>query len=936
MLRKERVFITLEELARNCPKDESGIPLGVSAGDIAQHLSLLRNNCSADLKQLQREGRVTCIVGRPTLYLPKQWLEMQFSGGTALLASSYVGVSDYIKAMTAHRFFGRKITQDEVFESAMGSQQSLQAAMDRAKMALQYPPYGMHVLLLGQTGVGKSTFARAMYSYAVENGFIKSGVAFSAFNCAEYANNQEILLDHLFGHVKGAFTGALRDKPGLVEYTDGGILFLDEVHRLPPEGQEMLFHLLDYGEFRRLGESDSFRKSRIRLFAATTEAPESSLLSTFLRRIPMTIRLPALRDWSIHDRHELIFRLLLDEAKETGRSLRLTADALDFLLRTQFSANIGGLKNALKLACANAFLHEVNHHEVTITRQYVSLSLGDSLYIDKPLLDTLQDLVVEPTSTPVKGIWNPHDASLVDNLSRLQISLSELSFSPSEIVDALGREVHRRMAKRSGNHVANDLRAYVGVDFYDGMQLAWANLDDVLSDRATQRSWSNIVLYLYGEVHRTFTQNMASEPAWIKDVMDELPDLYKAAKMFLLHLHKELNVPISPETISVVTLLFQDDTTKPRTKIHVLVALFGDLIASSMVNVAVHLAGGEGAITALEIPLEFNESWLQTACDTVISSMENDWSLLILTDVPAIIAWHDAKQEEGSSYAMRLVFRPDLFTVLRALYIVQSGSQTMDQMATWLQGSLSNRSVIPSIVKKRIIWACSLTGRGTASAISRLIEQALPEAMRDCITVISRELGGGREVFFDQEEQPVAVVGSVRPPLVGVPFFAVEELLDDTGMQRFLQVVGFGGYTQSFFMEQPDSLDHVSESIDILRDHVKKILERDLIFLNPAVVMVAVQEMMTYLRDDLSHSFSSQWEARFCLHMAYAMERVVKKETVVYPYLQRIQRIFSTEWVQLLGVSQIIEHYLGVQPNDNEIAYLFEMIFPDRALEMFQ
>ena len=66
----------------------------------------------------------------------------------------------------------------------------------------------------------------------------------------------------MFGHVKGAFTGADTDKIGLVEKANGGILFLDEVHRLPPDGQEMLFYLMDKGEYNRLGDG-SKRKSNV-------------------------------------------------------------------------------------------------------------------------------------------------------------------------------------------------------------------------------------------------------------------------------------------------------------------------------------------------------------------------------------------------------------------------------------------------------------------------------------------------------------------------------------------------------------------------------------------------------------------------------------------------------------------------------------------------
>lgn len=111
-------------------------------------------------------------------------------------------------------------------------------------------------------------------------------------------------MSQLFGYVKGAFTGADVPKAGLVEKADGGILFLDEVHRLPSEGQEILFSILDKGKFRRLGETESTREAQIMLIAATTENPESSLLLTFRRRIPVLIELPSLADRPPEERYE--------------------------------------------------------------------------------------------------------------------------------------------------------------------------------------------------------------------------------------------------------------------------------------------------------------------------------------------------------------------------------------------------------------------------------------------------------------------------------------------------------------------------------------------------------------------------------------------------------------------------------------------------------
>jgi Transcriptional regulators containing an AAA-type ATPase domain and a DNA-binding domain len=98
-------------------------------------------------------------------------------------------------------------------------------------------------------------------------------------NCAQYANNPELLTSNLFGYVKGAFTGATEDKKGAFESADRGILFLDEVHRLNSEGQEKLFTFLDQGIIYRVGDTNNPIKLKVRLFFATTESLSSDFFN---------------------------------------------------------------------------------------------------------------------------------------------------------------------------------------------------------------------------------------------------------------------------------------------------------------------------------------------------------------------------------------------------------------------------------------------------------------------------------------------------------------------------------------------------------------------------------------------------------------------------------------------------------------------------------
>lgn len=230
-------------------------PNGISALEIAEELNLSRANVSNDLNKLVSDGKAIKIKGKPTLFI----------------AIDEENVTSNLS----------------VINKFSEANPSLYSAVEQAKAAILYPPNGMNILLLGETGVGKSTFAGLIYKYAIEMNVKSKDSPFITFNCADYANNPQLLLGQLFGVRKGSYTGADFDKVGLLEKANGGILFLDEVHRLPAEGQEMFFTFMDRGVYRRLGETESERSANVLIITATTEDPNTTLLKTFTRRIPM-------------------------------------------------------------------------------------------------------------------------------------------------------------------------------------------------------------------------------------------------------------------------------------------------------------------------------------------------------------------------------------------------------------------------------------------------------------------------------------------------------------------------------------------------------------------------------------------------------------------------------------------------------------------------
>jgi DNA-binding NtrC family response regulator len=264
-------------------------------------------------------------------------------------------------AIVEKRLLSRRVVEletrlGEKFGELIGGSKSMQALFRQMELVA---PTRSNVLIVGESGTGKELVANALHENSP-----RRGARFLPINCA--AIPAEILESELFGHEKGAFTGATARRIGKFELADKGTLFLDEIGELPLEMQVKLLRVLEQRELMRVGGSETIRID-IRLVAATNADLESAVeqgrfrSDLYYRLKVVTLRIPTLRERR-DDIPRLANHFLAQFARENDRErMRLSADAMRALVDARWEGNVRELRNLIE-----SLVVLTPHDEITV------------------------------------------------------------------------------------------------------------------------------------------------------------------------------------------------------------------------------------------------------------------------------------------------------------------------------------------------------------------------------------------------------------------------------------------------------------------------------------------------------------------------------------------------------------------------------------------
>ncbi len=710
----------------------------------------------------------------------------------------------------AHKKTRTKSLQDP-FTSMIGWDKSLKIKVEQAKAAVLYPPNGLHTLIVGATGVGKSELAEVMYQFALQvKGLTSEEFPFVVFNCADYAENPQLLLAQLYGYKKGAFTGADIDKEGLIAKADGGILFLDEVHRLPPEGQEILFQIIDKGKYRKLGETNVVHDAKVKIIAATTEDIEKNLLGTFRRRIPMVIELPPLDARPFEERLEIIKLFFRKEAARINKKIFVDYNTMRALLVYDCVGNIGQLKSDIQVTCARGFLKYVAADDVndTVTVDFACLPI----HITKGLLNSKwdrgsiekiisDDIIFLPNAIYTEERESIYDFSeniyktIEDDYQKLQnsgLSNDMIEQIIGEGLEAKVKKIIKHITKNKDKLQKQDLSSIVKPEVISLVQDMTKRAKSVIKD-LDDTFFYCMATHLNTSVDRIKEGKPLSNP-YLDRVKTDYPDEYGLAKELSQLAGGYLGLELPEEEIGFIAMYLRalaNSGSNPQETIGIVIVTHGN-VAQGMANVANMLLGVD-MVRAVEMSLDESPDIAFERTLETVSKIDKGKGVLILVDMGSLAGFGNLITKK-TGIITRTITRVDTLMVVDAVRKVLLPEADIDQVAESLVKGKSTEIYSDERQDHPLAVLClCLTGEGTAKYIAQIIDKDVHEINEEIklltLGVLNDKDIGQQIDRIRNNYNLTAIVGTVDVAYPGVPFISYVDIIKGNGKTKLKKII---------------------------------------------------------------------------------------------------------------------------------------------------
>lgn len=896
-----------------------------TASHIADKFDIKRNTASLYLNELVTDKKVIKIISRPVYFLHKTVFENQFFN---ILEYQYPSVS----ALFANQ--PQIESNHDLFSLVIGHNQSLKKPIEQLKMAMLYPNGGLPLLIGGSSGTGKSYLANLLYQYCITNQLIDENAPFVTFNCAQYANNPELLTSNLFGYVKGAFTGADHARQGAFEHANGGILFLDEVHRLNGEGQEKLFTYLDNGIIYRMGDTKNSIPLHVRLIFATTENLNDNFMRTFLRRIPVQVTLPDLEDRTKQEKEQLIYLLFRNEAKIIDRKLSISPQTLINFKNQHFIGNIGSLENAIKNTVAYAFAKQVNQDLIKITiydipQQFINQQFNPN--------SQLNESNIEIDKTTDLGYLihqsNPINEMIYDAYIKLSYLFKknpqQIDITP-DIENELLNEIDRLFDKliyENKQQNQNIIKHVINTVTYE-----LQNLEQMFNVQFNGNYIYAISYYLYYRANFEYQFNQINF-AMMKSIQQAVkklnPHMYRLVKQLFRSIENKIDLQTQAVDIIILTLyLNKMGGTENSGLTKAIILAHGYATASSIANVTNRLLG-KNVFEAFDMPIDIAP---QDIANKVINYIErNDISrgLLILVDMGSL--------KDIYKFLPHTINSPiAIINNVSTQIAMNIGSLILDHIylekiiEEVIPKNIPEHNIIyPNHNKPKAIITTCVTGIGTANKIKTLLKDSITNVLN--IEIIAYDFQalerdkGTDSIFLLYNV--IAIIGTLNPNIADVPFISLEELISGNTNSILLSLL---------HEANQQTIQEINNSI-IKNFSLERVIE-SVTILDTNKVINYIEQCIIQFENITQQALPNDKKIALYIHISCLIERLIRNVPLENHIHQTFQQCQKVSLQQIKEACSVIEKTYSVEIPEIELLYIQDIIkqkteFPELTQE---
>lgn len=888
----------------------------ISASYIADELGMSRNLISQYLNEYVNDDLVIKTNTRPVYFYHKKVLESNYH--VCLDENIFKSIKELGKALAQQE-------KNHDFHKLIGCYDSLHHAVEQCKAAISYPSNGLPILIHGPTGTGKSMIAQLMYEYACNHNIIENSTNFLTINCSEYANNPELLTANLFGSKKGAYTGADKDNQGIIQLANNGVLFLDEVHCLREECQEKLFLFMDKGIFHMMGDNENWYESKVRLIFATTKNPEDALLSTMLRRIPVIVNIPSLDDRPLIEKKQLVYHVFQSEAERIQKEIFISNQVFQALMNTTFAGNVGGMKNHIKAACANAFLNNEsneNHLDIHI------YNLPDYILQQSPIINV--KLMDQNDNKMLKISEDEHiplyDSKLLNMYDQLLMSFQQLQKNEMNYDDFM--ETSMRFVSSYNDYIMFDKKANNNPSL-DFTRKIVDKIFSIVINRYGIKITNNNILS-YAKYLYEYTKNGTQIKLWIQTKSNQISELLKyfesrlSREYFIAKELKEninLNLDIELDDMAFFALIlnlksYNKDENFYNNTIAIVLA-HGYSTASSIADAANKLLN-QYIFDGIDMQLDVSVDKIVEQLNDYLKLRDSYDEIILLVDMGSLEEIHKGIKHVTNSN-IGIINNVSTKLALEIGNGIKQGRDIQELLANVAKSNITSHAYINNRERKPAILSVCAAGFGAAEKITELLATSLPYEVPVSILPYNYQslISNGMEDAVFKKYNVVGIIGTLNPQLDDIPFVAVEEIVLNNNMDML----------HSIFHTFLDENGFQVLQANLLKNFTLNNIVNHLTILNANKVLEDVEEVVNYIEEECGIVLTATIKVGLYMHISCLIERLITRTQVgVFEGIAEFEKEHH-QFIEIVRKSfSVIEQRYSVEIPTTEIAYIYSYI----------